>query len=200
MTIRLNKEQKIKVGSGSDVYAVMQQILLRQQRIDRNREHFWTIGLAGDNSILYIELVSMGTINKTLAEPMEVFSFALQKRAVKLILVHNHPGNSLGPSEADKDITDRLIQTGNIVNLPVADHLIITETSYYSFAESGLLAKLRVSIKYVPAYILAERHKREGELNKAMETALVMKKEGYPIADIARITGLAETKIKKLKN
>ncbi|HET8572408.1 MAG TPA: JAB domain-containing protein [Edaphocola sp.] len=200
MNIRLNKDQKIQVKHPYDIYAILRLILLRQQRIDRNREHFWTVGLAMDNSILFIELVSMGSINSVIVEPMEVFSFALQKRAVKLILAHNHPSGNLKPSKEDMDITDRLIQTGHIVSLPIIDHLIISETDYYSFGDSGLLAKLDASTKYLPAYMLAERHKEEGGLNKAMEMALVMKKEGYPIADIARITGLPQTKIKKLKN
>lgn len=195
MNIRLNKEQKIKVKDSSDIYAVMQQILLRQQRIDRNREHFWTIGLSTDNSILYIELVSMGTVNSVPAEPMEVFSFALQKRAVRIILVHSHPSGNLEPSETDKDVTDRLIQTGNIVKLPVLDHIIITATSFYSFAESGLLKALQGSVKYVPPYLIAEQIKED----KAKEMASAMKKEGYPIEDIARLTGLSKQVIQRLK-
>jgi DNA repair protein RadC len=73
----------------------MQQILLREDKIDQNREHFWVIGLANNNRILFIELVSLGTVNRTLVEPMEVYSLALQKRAVKIILCHNHPSGIL---------------------------------------------------------------------------------------------------------
>ena len=69
-------------------------------------------------------------MNSTIAEPMEVFSFALQKQAVKVILVHNHPSGDLTPSEADKDLSDRLIQVGIIVNVPIVDHFIISERSY----------------------------------------------------------------------
>lgn len=61
---------------------------------------------------------------------MEVFSFALQKRAVKIILCHNHPSGELNPSDADKDVTDRLIQVGIILNCHVADHLIITPKTF----------------------------------------------------------------------
>ena len=57
---------------------------------------------------------------------MEVFSFALQKQAVKVILVHNHPSGDLTPSEADKDLSDRLIQVGLLVNVPIVDHFIIS--------------------------------------------------------------------------
>ncbi|PSK86878.1 JAB domain-containing protein [Taibaiella chishuiensis] len=194
MNIRLNKEQKIQVKDSSDIYGVMQQILLRQQRIDRNREHFWTIGLSTDSSILYIELVSMGTVNSVPAEPMEVFSFALQKRAVRIILVHSHPSGNLEPSEADKDITDRLIQTGHIVKLPVLDHIIITATSFYSFAESGLLKALQASVKYVPPYLIAEQIRED----KAKEMARTMKQKGYSIIEIAELTGLSPEQIRDL--
>ena len=61
---------------------------------------------------------------------MDVFSFALQKRAVKIVLVHNHPSGELKPSAADLDITDRLIQVGVIVSKKVCDHLIIAKRSY----------------------------------------------------------------------
>lgn len=203
MNIRLRKEQKIQLDNSADVYTIMQQILLRQQRIDRNREHFWTIGLSADNSILYIELVSMGSVNRAIAEPMEVFSFALQKRAVKIILVHNHPSGSLIPGTTDKDTTDRLVQTGNIVNLPVIDHLIITEKSYYSFDESGLLDMIRASTKYVPPYILADRKvaelKEEAKQDKAIEMAKAMKQKGYSIEEIRELTGLTKQAVQRLK-
>ena len=139
----------------------MVNVLLREEKIDRDKEHFWVVGLATSNKLLFIELISLGTVNKTLVEPMEVFSVALQKRAVNIILIHNHPSGELKPSEADKDITDRLIQVGKIVNTPVFDHLIITRTSFLSFQDIDLLAKLEASTKYLPPYVLLERMKKE---------------------------------------
>ena len=91
MNVRLTKAEKIKLLNSDDIYSVMQRILLRENKVSRNREHFWTICLDHVHKILNIELVSMGTINKTLVEPMEVFSIPLQKRAVKIIFIHNHP-------------------------------------------------------------------------------------------------------------
>ncbi len=203
MNVRLNKDQKIQVLSAADLYKVMQQILLRQQKIDRNREHFWVVGLASDHSILYIELISMGSVKNTLAEPMEVFSFALQKRSVSVMLVHNHPSGSVTPSPMDKDLTEQLIQVGLIVRVPVLDHLVISETDYYSFEEEGLLYQLSKSKKYVPPYRLEERSRKEseqkGEHNKAIEMAKTMKKKGYTTAEIAELTGLTKKAIDQLK-
>ena len=122
-----------EILTSDDIFGIMQKILLREQRIDQDREHFWIIGLANNLRLLFVELIGLGTVNQVLVNPMEVFSFALQKRAVKIMLCHNHPSGELRPSDADKDTTDRMIQVGRIVNTPVIDHLIISDKSYVSF-------------------------------------------------------------------
>ena len=207
MNIKLKEEQKIKVSGPQDIYPIMQRILMRECKTDRDREHFWTISLDTASRILNIELVSMGTVNKTLVEPMEVLSIPLQKRAVKLILVHNHPSGQLIPSSDDKDLTDHLIQACRIMNIPVDDHLIITETSYYSFKDNGLLAELENSTKYVPQYLLKARYEKlgkekgseQGRNAKAREMARIMKKNGEPVEKIMEYTGLTKTAITNLK-
>jgi len=215
MNIKLTKDQQIKILRSDDIYKIMQQILLRENKIDRDREHFWTISLNTANKVLNIELVSLGTVNRTLVEPMEVFSVPLQKRAVKIILVHNHPSGELKPSENDRDVTDNLIQAGKIMNVPVLDHLIISEKSFYSFKDSGLLEELQRSLKYVPLYEVKKRYHEygkkagkkegleegnlEGEKRKAVEMARVMKQNGEPIEKIVTYTGLSKSSISKLK-
>ncbi len=207
MNIRLTEKTKIKIQDADDIYSVMQRILLREQKVDRGREHLWTISLNNSNRIVNIELVSMGSFRATIVEPMEVFSIPLQKRAVKLILVHNHPSGTLKPSDADKTVTDHMIQVGRIVNIPILDHLIITETSYYSFAASGLLRTLEASTKYVPAYEVKKRYKKEieekiskkAESRKAREMAIAMKEKGYSVEEIKELTGLTKAVINKLK-
>ena len=79
MEIGLSKEERIRILNSDDLYSIMQRILLREQKIDQNREHFWVIGLANDHRLLFVELISLGTVNQTLAEPMEVFSFGITK-------------------------------------------------------------------------------------------------------------------------
>ncbi|MCK7560215.1 JAB domain-containing protein [Chitinophaga sedimenti] len=163
MEIRLSKLHKTKIEVHADVYEIMRMVLQREQKIDRNREHLWVIGLAADNTILLVELVSMGSVTRTIAEPMEIFSLALQKRCVKIILVHNHPSGSLKPSVADKDTTDRMIQVGRIVDVPVLDHCIISDQGYFSFAEDGLMDDLSKSLKYVAPYELMARGRQLGK-------------------------------------
>lgn len=210
MDIQLSDEEKIKILNSDDIYGIMQKILLRENKIDQNREHFWVIGLENNNRILFIELISLGTVNKTFAEPMEVFSLALQKRAVKVILCHNHPSGELQPSDADKDITDRLIQVGIIVDTKVIDHLIISDKSYLSFADIGLFAELEKSTKYVPPYVLEKRYKKEAaaiaaekakvaEQKKVIEIAKAFKKSGLEDEIIAQNTGLSLEEVQKLR-
>jgi len=175
MTIAFPEDLSLKILNADDLFNVTLNILLREDKIDRDKEHFWVVGLANNQKLLFIELISLGTVNKTLVEPMEVFSVALQKRAVSIILVHNHPYGELRPSDADKDITDRLIQVGLIVNTPVYDHLIITRRSFLSFRNIDLMKQLERSKKYVPSYVQVELIKEElieqTEQRRSIETA-----------------------------
>ena len=203
MNIKLTEAERIKILNSDDLYGIMQKILLREQKIDQNREHFWVIGLENNNRILFIELISLGTVNKTFAEPMEVFSFALQKRAVSIILCHNHPSGELKPSDEDKDITDRLIQVGIIVDLKVIDHLIISNKSYLSFKDIGLLQELEKSTKYVPSYVLEQRIKKElievTKRKEKIEIAKELKGRGTADKDVAGITGLTLEEVEELR-
>jgi len=203
MDIKLTDAEKIKILNSDDLYGIMQKILLRENKIDRDREHFWVIGLANNDRILFIELISLGTVNQTFAEPMEVFSLALQKRAVNIILCHNHPSGELKPSDADMDITDRLIQVGRIVKTKVLDHLIISEKSYLSFDDVGFMETLKYSDKYVPGYERTKQIKKEAteiaRRKEKVEIAKAMKREDEPLEKIAAFTGLSIEELEKLK-
>jgi DNA repair protein RadC len=203
MQVKLTEIEKIKILNSEDIYLVMQRVLMRENKIERNKEHFWIIGLANNNRILYIELISLGTVNSAPVQPMEVFSIALQKRTVKIVLVHNHPAGSLKPSDEDKDITDRLIQVGLFLNIPVIDHLIITEKTYYSFNDSNLLYELSLSKKYVLPYKEQERLLKEreelGAQKRNIHIAQQLKNKGFTISQIAELTSITEEEAKKLK-
>ena len=83
--------------------------------------------------------VSRGTLDASLVHPREVFNMAVRNLAKGIIVMHNHPSGELKPSEEDIKTTERLVQSGNILEIPVYDHLIISENSYYSFRENGLI-------------------------------------------------------------
>jgi DNA repair protein RadC len=200
----------------------MREILLRESTIDLNKEHFWCAGLASNNRLLYIELVSLGTLSQSIVEPMDVFAWAIHKQVSMLILVHNHPSGELKPTNADLELTDQLIQVGRIVQIPVVDHLIITTQDYYSFERKGALKKLQMSKKYVPGYIQVrelkeaaekigeERGKKtgleegekigikKGAKSKALEMAKKLKKKGIDVDIISETSGLSKKEIEKL--
>src|SRR5215212_2264489 len=98
MKIRLTRDQKATILNGADIYKVMQQILLRENKVRRNQEHFWIIGLNNVNKILFIELVALGASNRLMVAPPEVFRIAIDKLAIKIVLVHNHPSGLAGIS------------------------------------------------------------------------------------------------------
>ncbi|MDL5051451.1 JAB domain-containing protein [Oscillatoria amoena NRMC-F 0135] len=132
MQVRLTKEQKVKIANADDVYAVMRTILMRENKLARQKEHFWVVGLSHSNVILYIELVALGTINEVMVKPVEVFNFAVVKKATKIILVHNHPSGELKASEQDIRITQRLKAGADALEIRILDHFIISETGYIS--------------------------------------------------------------------
>jgi DNA repair protein RadC len=202
MNIRLTEAQKIKILNSDDLYSVMQQVLLRENKIDRNKEHFWIVCLSTSNQILMIELVSLGSVNATIVDPMEVFSFALQKRAVKLILVHNHPSGDLTPSATDKEMTDRMLAIGKFIQLPVIDHLIISEASYYSFVDSGLLEEIERTSTYDLSFSQISSLKEElktVENRKAEAIAKSMLSDGHSVEVVAKHTGLTVGQVEKLR-
>ncbi|RKE47140.1 JAB domain-containing protein [Sphingobacterium detergens] len=83
--------------------------------------------------------VSKGGLNATIIDPKLIFTAALKTRAHAIIIAHNHPSLNLTPSQADINITRKLIQAGEILDIKVLDHLIITPFSYYSFSEEGII-------------------------------------------------------------
>jgi DNA repair protein RadC len=207
MQVKLTELEKIKLLNSEDIYHVMQRVLMRENKIERNKEHFWIIGLAQNNRILYVELISLGTIKSTLVEPMEVFSIALQKRTVKIILIHNHPSGSMRPSEEDKDLTDKLIQVGLFLSIPVIDHLIINEKTYYSFDDNGVIHDLNINTRYLLPYKVQEKMKKEAkEIGKAegkkeniKEIVQKMKAKKYTVKQIQDLTGLKLAQINAIK-
>ncbi|PIT18778.1 JAB domain-containing protein [Snodgrassella alvi] len=221
MDIKLTKNDKRYIQNTDDVYSIMQRVLLRENKIDQEKEHFWIIGMNLRGYILYIELIALGTYKAVNIEPMNVFRVAVMKNASRVIIVHNHPSGSLTPSEDDKDTTDRLIQVARILNIELTDHLIITPRSYISFRTIRLMEELEQSLKYVPPYQVverirkeekqiakeqlaveksktkAEREKRE-KLMRATVTALLDK--GVPTEDIAKILEITPKAMERLIN
>jgi DNA repair protein RadC len=103
------------------------------------REEFRVLYLNKQNQLIAHETLFAGTINSTEVHPREVVKRALYFNAAAVILAHNHPSGETTPSQADKALTQRLVQVLQLVDIRVPDHLIVGGRQIYSFAEHGLL-------------------------------------------------------------
>lgn len=126
--------EKKKITSSASVFELMQPIIGELEH-----EEFWIIYLNNSNKVIHKNQLSKGGITGTLVDVRLVLKNALETGATALILVHNHPSGTLKPSEADKQITQKLKSAALSLDIKVLDHLIITEKDYFSFADESLL-------------------------------------------------------------
>ncbi|MCK9168796.1 MAG: DNA repair protein RadC [Treponema sp.] len=103
------------------------------------KEHFICVTLNGGHEVLKIRIASVGTINRTLVHPREIFSEALMENASAMIVCHNHPSGTCTPSEDDIETTQTLIAASQIIGITLLDHIILDRDSYFSFLEHNLL-------------------------------------------------------------
>ena len=106
---------------------------------DLAHEEFWALFLNRQNKVIDSRKLSQGGITGTVIDVRLVLQMALEKHATSLIFAHNHPSGNLEASDADRKITKQLKDAGIIMDIPLLDHLIITQTGYFSFADEGLL-------------------------------------------------------------
>ena len=106
---------------------------------DLPHEEFWALFLNRQNKVIDSRRLSQGGITGTVIDVRLVLQMALEKHATSLIFAHNHPSGNLEASEADRKITKQLKEAGMIMDIPLLDHLIITQGGYFSFADEGLL-------------------------------------------------------------
>ena len=104
-----------------------------------DRERFYGVHLDTRHQVCGVELVSQGILDASLVTPREVFKSAILANASGLILVHNHPSGCPRPSPEDESLTNTLRDGGRLLGIPVLDHVIIGDQTYFSFADSGLL-------------------------------------------------------------
>jgi DNA repair protein RadC len=127
-----------KITGSADVAIVFRAVLDAEPEFDREKEHFWVIGLDTKHHIKYLEMVTLGILNQSLVHPREVFRLAVLQGVESILLCHNHPSGDPQPSTQDHAVTQKLTDAGKILGIPVLDHVIIgEETAYYSFQEHG---------------------------------------------------------------
>ena len=128
-----------KISNSKDVARIVRAILCAADYVEQKQEHFFVIGLNGANRIEFINLASLGLVDQAPVHPREVFRMAIHEACSAIIVAHNHPSGQCEPSREDTEVTRRLKAAGDVLGISVLDHLIVTDSAHYSFAEQGLL-------------------------------------------------------------
>ena len=103
------------------------------------QEQFKVLLLNQSNKVLGIYELSTGGVTSTIADPRLIFAAAIKANACAIILAHNHPSGQLSASKADELLTRKIKQAGNLLDIKVFDHIVVTSDGYFSFADHGLL-------------------------------------------------------------
>ena len=126
-------KQNRQIRRAEDIYEELAAYRAKKQ------EHFLSITLDGASHIIQTRVVFIGTLNQSLVHPREVFADAIGDRAASVIVAHNHPSGQLRPSDADKHVTQRLVEVSRLVGIELLDHLIISREGYFSFRDHDLI-------------------------------------------------------------
>jgi DNA repair protein RadC len=134
--INLLRIDSKKIMSGKDAYAIGVEYLGTS-----TKEKFMALYLDPKYNLISKEIISFGDVESTSMHPREVFRGAIKTNAVSVIIVHNHPSNDPTPSQEDKEITNRLEESGKIIGIDVLDHIIVCRDRYYSFKDKKITEK-----------------------------------------------------------
>ncbi|TRX72674.1 DNA repair protein RadC [Carboxylicivirga sp. M1479] len=127
-------EERSKVTGSHDVFDIMEPLLG-----DLPHEEFWVLMLNRSNKVIGKNKVSQGGISGTVIDVRLILKSAIDHLASSIILCHNHPSGNRQPSEADNKITNKMSEAGRIMDIPVLDHIIVTDNAYFSYADEGML-------------------------------------------------------------
>lgn len=123
------------IQSSSDVVPFVQNYAVSK------KEHFLLVTLNGSHEIIQIHVISMGTLNRTLVHPREIYGTAMREDAAAIIVCHNHPSGNCEPSDEDIAVTHNLEKVGEIMGIELLDHIIVCRDSYFSFLDNEMLLK-----------------------------------------------------------
>lgn len=130
----VENDAPLKISCSRDAY-----LMLKSEFEDLPHEEFWILLLNRANFVIGKHFISKGGQAGTVADPKLIFKIALEHNAAYIVLAHNHPSGNLKPSNADLSLTKKLKESGLLLELPIFDHLIITDHSYLSMADEDLI-------------------------------------------------------------
>lgn len=140
-TIELGRRIYLEKAKKKDKYNNPQDIYLTNKYLfqSQKQEYFYCLYLNNKNELIERKLLFMGTVNKSVVHPREVFKHAYLLSASGIVCMHNHPSGDVIPSRDDIMFTRALVEIGKVNNIPVLDHVIIGDNNYYSFSDNGII-------------------------------------------------------------
>jgi len=130
--VLLKPINNIKLSSSKEIYESMKYLFY-----NKKQEYFYCLYFNNNNTLISKKLLFIGTLNKSITHPREVFKEAYKVSASYIICLHNHPTNNVLPSKEDITFTNSLISLGKLQGIPIIDHLIVGDNTYYSFYENN---------------------------------------------------------------
>ncbi|MGU3374971.1 RadC family protein [Chryseobacterium sp. M5A1_1a] len=126
--------EKSIIGNSHDAYSI-----LKNQLSDLRTEEFWAIFMNNSNKVIHISQLTQGGISQSIVDVRILFKTALEHFSTGIIIAHNHPSGSLKASNEDINITQKIKEAGKVLSIQLLDHIIVTQDSYFSFSDEGLL-------------------------------------------------------------
>jgi len=133
---KVKASERLRVYSSADVYKLLIENFYDKDTIE-HKESFKVVLLNQANKVLGVTSISEGGISETTADIRIILQAALLSNASGIILSHNHPSGNLKPSDHDIELTTKIVKASKILEINVLDHIIITDKSYYSFADNN---------------------------------------------------------------
>ena len=139
--LELGRRRKFEEALHREKVTTSQQVyeLMKEDLHDLRQEEFWVILLRRNNTVISKEQISKGGISGTVVDPKVIFQKALKESASGVVLCHNHPSGNRNPSRADITLTKKISEGGQLLEINVLDHVIYTNTGYFSFADEEMI-------------------------------------------------------------
>lgn len=132
----------------SEIFSSLDAFKVLKEHINVHAEEVWVLALNSQLQLVAKEMIFRGTANHCSIHPRDIFRFLILSNACSFIMAHNHPSNSVLPSEQDLQFTQKLCHLAVLFEIPMNDHLVVTRDKYFSMADHGYFKKWRKSSRH----------------------------------------------------
>lgn len=130
------KDSKLRIKSAEDTAKVFRDLLMLEDAIEQDKEHFYVMLLDIRSRIKMVEVVFVGTLTSSLVHPRETFRRAIAEGAASIIVAHNHPSGEADPSDEDTKVTKQMFEAGQVLGITMLDHIVFSKDGFFSFRDN----------------------------------------------------------------